>query len=65
MVWLKNRKVAPVIEAYWSNLEEMRDEELKWLIPKMGDLSEHQKELLMRFSHRLLRKISSTSHRRH
>jgi hydroxymethylbilane synthase/glutamyl-tRNA reductase len=59
MVWLKNRKVAPVIEAYWSNLEEMRDEELKWLIPKMGDLSEHQKELLMRFSHRLLRKISS------
>lgn len=59
MVWLKNRKVAPMIEAYWSNLEEMRDEELKWLIPKMGDLSEHQKELLMRFSHRLLRKISS------
>lgn len=59
MVWLKNRKVAPVIEAYWSNLEEMRDKELKWLIPKMGDLSEHQKELLMRFSHRLLRKISS------
>ncbi|MBX2959783.1 MAG: hydroxymethylbilane synthase [Flavobacteriales bacterium] len=59
MVWLKNRKVAPVIEAYWSNLEEMRDEELKWLIPKMGDISEHQKELLMRFSHRLLRKISS------
>jgi hydroxymethylbilane synthase len=51
--------VAPVIEAYWSNLEEMRDEELKWLIPKMGDLSEHQKELLMRFSHRLLRKIST------
>lgn len=59
MVWLKNRKVAPVIEAYWSNLEEMRDEELRWLIPKMGDLSEHQKELLMRFSHRLLRKIST------
>lgn len=59
MVWLKNRKVAPVIEAYWSNLEELRDEELKWLIPKMGDLTSHQKELLMRFSHRLLRKISS------
>ena len=59
MVWLKNRKVAPVIEAYWSNLEDLRDEELKWLIPKMGDLSDHQKELLMRFSHRLLRKISS------
>jgi len=59
MVWLKNRRVAPVIEAYWSNLEELRDEEIKWLLPKMGDISEHQKELLMRFSHRLLRKISS------
>lgn len=59
MVWLKNRRVAPVIEAYWSNLEDLRDEELKWLIPKMGDLSDHQKELLMRFSHRLLRRISS------
>ncbi|MCC7332479.1 MAG: hydroxymethylbilane synthase [Flavobacteriales bacterium] len=59
MVWLKNRKVAPVIEAYWKNLEDMRDEELEWLFPKMGNLSVHQKELLMRFTHRLLRKISS------
>ncbi|MDB3887374.1 hydroxymethylbilane synthase [bacterium] len=58
-VWLKNRKVAPVIEAYWNNLEEIRDEELKWLLPKLGDVSEHQKEVLMRFSHRLLRKISN------
>ena len=59
MIWFKNRRVAPVIEAYWSNLENIRDEELIWLIPKMGDISDHQKELLMRFSHRLLRKISS------
>ncbi len=59
MIWLKNRRVAPVIEAYWSNLEIIRDEELKWLIPKMGEVTDHQKDLLMRFSHRLLRKISS------
>ena len=58
-VWLKNRKVAPVIEAYWNNLEEIRDEEIKWLLPKLGNIDEHQKEVLMRFTHRLLRKISN------
>lgn len=59
MIWLKNRKVAPVIEAYWNNLEEIRDEEIKWLLPKLGEIDEHQKEVLMRFTHRLLRKISN------
>lgn len=59
IVWLKNRKVAPVIEAYWNNLEEIRDEEIKWLLPKLGNIDDHQKEVLMRFTHRLLRKISN------
>lgn len=59
MVWLRNRKVAPVIEAYWNNLEDIRDEEIKWLLPKLGEVDEHQKELLMRFTHRLLRRISN------
>lgn len=59
IIWLKNRKVAPVIEAYWNNLEDIRNEELKWLLPKLGELDDHQKEVLMRFTHRLLRKISN------
>lgn len=59
IVWLKNRKVAPVIEAYWKNLEDIRDEEMKWLLPKLGEVNRHQKEVLMRFTHRLLRKISN------
>ena len=58
MVWLKNRKVAPIIEAYWNNLEEIKDDELKWLLPKLGELNEHQIGLLQRFTHRLIRKIS-------
>jgi hydroxymethylbilane synthase len=60
-IWLKNRKVAPVIEAYWKNLEDIRDEEIKWLLPKLGNVDDHQKEVLMRFTHRLLRKISNPS----
>lgn len=59
MVWLRNRKVAPVIEAYWNNLEEIKDDELKWLLPKLDNSDEHTKELLQRFTHRLLRKISN------
>lgn len=59
MVWLRNRKVAPVIEAYWNNLEEIKEDELKWLLPKLENSDEHTKELLQRFTHRLLRKISN------
>ncbi len=59
--WLKNRKVAPVIEAYWKNLEQIKEEELKWLLPKMGNLSDHQIDVIHRFVHRLLRKISKPS----
>lgn len=59
MVWLRNRKVAPVIEAYWNNLESIKEEELKWLIPKLENVDEHTEELLQRFTHRLIRKISN------
>jgi len=59
MVWLRNRKVAPVIEAYWNNLEEIKDDELKWLLPKLENVDEHTEDLLSRFTHRLLRRISN------
>jgi hydroxymethylbilane synthase/glutamyl-tRNA reductase len=59
MVWLRNRRVAPVIEAYWNNMENIKEEELKWLLPKLENLDEHTEALLQRFTHRLLRKISN------
>lgn len=59
MIWLRNRKVAPVIEAYWNNLEKIKEDELKWLLPKLENVDEHTKELLQRFTHRLIRKISN------
>lgn len=59
MVWLRNRKVAPVIEAYWNNLEDIKEDELKWLLPKLENADEHTKDLLQRFTHRLLRRISN------
>ena len=59
MVWLRNRKVAPVIEAYWNNLETIKEDELKWLLPKLDKVDGHTKDLLQRFTHRLLRRISN------
>ena len=61
LVWFKNRKVAPIIEAYWNNLENIKEEELKWLFPKMDNLDDKTKDLLHRFTHRLLRRISNPS----
>lgn len=56
--WFYQRKASPLIEAYWKGLLETKEEELKWLKPKMGDLSDDQERLLERFAHRLIRKVS-------
>lgn len=56
--WYYNRKASPVLEAYWHSLQETKESELSWLLPKMGDLTPAQIELLEKFSHRMVRKIS-------
>jgi hydroxymethylbilane synthase len=56
--WFYQRKASPVIEAYWNNLIDTKEEELKWLLPKLGDLSTEQERLIQRFAHRLIRKVS-------
>jgi|SRR5690554_852863 len=58
MEWFYHRKASPVIEAYWKGLLNAKDEELQWLIPKMGEVSDSQQRLLERFAHRLIRRIS-------
>jgi glutamyl-tRNA reductase len=56
--WMETHKVSPVISAYCENLNQIKEEELKWLLPKIGDLSEQQIELLQKFAHRLIRNVS-------
>ncbi len=56
--WLYQRKASPVIEAYWKGLLDTKEEELKWLMPKMGEVSEEQQKLIEKFAHRLIRKVS-------
>ena len=52
------RKAAPVIEAFWQGLNTTKEEELKWLLPKLGNISEDQEKLIERFAHRMIRRIS-------
>jgi len=58
--WLYQRKTSPVIEAYWNKLLLTKEDELKWLLPKLGEISPEQKKLIERFAHRLIRKLSKT-----
>jgi len=52
------RLAAPVVEAFWNGLNDTKEKELKWLMPKMGDVTEEQKKLIEKFAHRMIRKIS-------
>lgn len=56
--WMDLRSISPLIGAYWNQLEEIRDSELEWLLPKLGELDEQQEALIKKFSHRLIRAIS-------
>jgi len=56
--WLYQRKTSPIIEAYWNNLLNTKEDELKWLLPKLGEISSEQQKLIERFAHRLIRKVS-------
>ena len=52
------RRAAPVVEAFWNGLNDTKEKELKWLMPKMGDVTEEQRKLIEKFAHRMIRKIS-------
>ena len=60
-VFLKNlnqRKAAPLIGSYWNILLDIQQKELGWLLPKMGNITPKQEELILRYTNKLLRSIS-------
>ncbi len=54
------RKVGGILGGYWEDLNAVKDEELEWLFPKFDNMTEHQKDLIMKFSHRIIRRIART-----
>mgnify|MGYP001208432098 CR=1 FL=1 len=59
--WFKKRSISPLISNYWNRLEGLKDAELEWLWPKLGELEVDHKKLIQRFAHRLIRKIAQPS----
>jgi glutamyl-tRNA reductase len=57
MNWLRNRSVAPTIAALREKLETLSADEIGWLMPKLTDASEKDRELIAQFAHRLVRKL--------
>lgn len=55
---LNQRKAAPIIGSYWNILLDIQQKEMKWLLPKMGELSPKQIDLIERYTNKMLRSIS-------
>lgn len=44
--------------AYWRKLEGIKEDRLNWLLPKLGDVSQEQQDLLERFAQHMIRDLS-------
>jgi len=56
--WLNTNRLNPVITNFYQDLEKIKDEEVEWALPKMGDLDDQQKRVLQKMAHRMMRKVS-------
>ncbi len=55
--WYAGRQVVPLIRSLRGRWDGMRDQELQWLWQKLGHLSPDDREMVERFSERLLGKL--------
>lgn len=52
--WLNTKRVHPLITTFYEKLEEAKTRELKWAIPKMGNLDDNQLRTLEKYTNRIL-----------
>lgn len=57
--WLNTNRLNPVIANFYQNLERIKQEELAWAKPKIGELNGQQERILDKMAHRILRKVSN------
>ena len=57
--WLNTNRLNPVISNFYQNLERIKQEELAWAKPKLGELDDQQERILEKMAHRILRKVSN------
>jgi glutamyl-tRNA reductase len=56
--WTNTRQVSPIISSYYEKLDVIRDEELKWALPKLGNLDQNQKKIIENLISRVTRRVS-------
>jgi glutamyl-tRNA reductase len=56
--WLNTREVSPIISSYYDKMEKIREEELRWALPKLGSLDESQRKIIESLVSRLTRRVS-------
>lgn len=56
--WLNTRQISPIISSYYDKMEQIRQEELKWALPKLGNLDENQQRIIENMLSRLTRRVS-------
>ncbi|MDD4890845.1 MAG: glutamyl-tRNA reductase [Phycisphaerae bacterium] len=57
MAWLRARALGPTIAAFCKHLADLRADELEWLMPKLANLPQRERDLIEQFSHRLVSKV--------
>lgn len=55
--WWHTRGAAPLITALQERAEQIRQQQLQWALPKLGNLSEHQKQVLDLMTARIVRQL--------
>ncbi len=56
--WLNTREVSPIITSYFDKLSKIQEEELHWVLPKLGKLDEHQQKIIENLISRVARRVS-------
>jgi glutamyl-tRNA reductase len=56
--WLNTRQISPLISSYYEKLDQIRQEELKWVLPKLGNLDEAQQKIIENLLSRVTRRVS-------
>lgn len=55
--WLHERRASPLIRALHERAERIRQEQLRWALPKLGPLSERQRKVIETLTTRLVSKL--------
>lgn len=52
---LKQLEISPIQAAYWNKIIDIKTQELDWMLPRLGDVSECNKELIKKYTCKLIR----------